>query len=88
LVLLNLVKLSLLFLPLFLSLPVAAWFWLEQKPQYAGGVLLVTFVISMIWYPRKKKGVVSEVGQAYYKWPDTFRGRLIDKIDKRIAKTG
>jgi hypothetical protein len=86
-VLLQLIKLAVCFLPLVLGAPFAAWFWLERKPYYAGGVLLVTFVVSIIWYPRKKKGKVSEVGVAYSKWPDTFRGRLLDRIDKRIAKS-
>ena len=88
LIVLNLAKAAVLFWPMGLGLPVAIF--LELSGMRHVGLLLVFIglVISVIWYPKKVKVSMPGIEVAALHWPNTVRGRILNRIDKAIARPG
>ena len=84
--LLNIIKLLVLFFPLLLAVPIAAYLYLMDMTAYGVLALLAAFVLALAIYPKKKKFQLKPSDPASYTWPGTLRGRLLNRIDKAIAK--
>ena len=83
---LNLFKFVVLFFYFLLGLGIAAWLWSIEKTYIAIPVAIAGFVLSLVTYPKRKKIELTDLKNVSYIWPDSSRGRLLNKIDRQISK--
>ena len=84
---LNFLKIVILFYHVFIILPIAGFLSMKDLPYIGLPILLAAVILSIVMYPKKRVVEIPESNRTVTKWPKTPRGRLLNKIDGALAKS-